>query len=298
MYTLVWVDRQGHEESIAVPPRAYSNGRISPDGTRVAMAISDQENDIWIWDLMRRTLTRLTVDPGLNRSIAWTPDGRRLAFSAQREGPENVYWQAADGTGTAERLTKGAMQELPQFFLPDGKRLLFQTTTTAPSDIAIVNVDGEHPTELLLHTPFDEKNASVSPDGRWLAYESNESGTYEVYVRPFPDINSGRWQISVNGGTRPVWGRNGRELFYLAAPGKVMAVPVQPANSFTAGNPQVVFDGPYVAPNPGITYDVSPDGKRFLMIKAAQPTGAASKPPQLVIVLNWFEELKRVTRSN
>ena len=116
-------------------------------------------------------------------------------------------------------------------------------------------------------------------------------------MRPFPDINAGRWQISVSGGTRPVWARNGRELFYLVPPGKVMAVPVQPASSFAAGNPQVVFDGPYIAPNNAFTYDVSPDGKRFLMIKAAQPTGAASAPPQLVVVLNWFEELKRLTRK-
>ena len=99
------------------------------------------------------------------------------------------------------------------------------------------------------------------------------------------------------GGTRPVWARNGRELFYLVPPGKVMAVPIQPVSSFAAGNPQMVFDGPYIASNPGPTYDVSPDGKRFLMIKAAQPTAAASTPPQLVVVLNWFEELKRLTRK-
>ena len=212
-------------------------------------------------------------------------------------GSENVYWQAADGTGAAERLTKGAKVEAPTSFLPDGKRLLFATPDTAPRDVGIVNLDGEHRAELLLHMPFSETNASVSPDGRWLAYQSNESGRDEVYVRPFPDINGGRWQISVNGGTRPVWARNGRELFYLIPPGKVMAVPVQPASAFAAGNPQVAFDGPYIASNPGPTYDVAPDGKRFLMIKAAQPTGAASTPPQLVVVLNWFEELKRLTRK-
>ena len=223
--------------------------------------------------------------------------GRRLAFSGQREGSENVYWQAADGTGAAERLTKGAKVELPSSFLPDGKRLLFHTPDARPYDIGIVNLDGEHRTELLLHMPFDEVNAAVSPDGRWLAYESNESGRAEVYVRPFPDINGGRWQISVSGGTRPVWARNGRELFYLVPPGRVMAVPVQLVSSFAASNPQMVLDGPYIAPNSGPTYDVSPDGKRFLMIKAAQPAGAASTPPQLVVVLNWFEELKRLTRK-
>src|SRR5262249_24749580 len=118
--TLVWVDRQGHEEPIGVPPRAYTYVRISPDGTRAALDIRDQDNDIWIWDFVRRTLTRLTLDAGLNRYIAWTPDGRRLAFSAQREGSENVYWQAADGTGTVERLTHGTKAEVPAAFSPDG----------------------------------------------------------------------------------------------------------------------------------------------------------------------------------
>ena len=120
---------------------------------------------------MRRTLTRLTFDPGFNRAMAWSPDGRRLAFSAPRDGSENVYWQAADGTGAAERLTKGAKAEFPSYFLPDGKRLLFQTPDSTPRDVGIVSLEGEHPTEQLLHTPFDEQNASDSPDGRWLAYQ-------------------------------------------------------------------------------------------------------------------------------
>ncbi len=227
--------------------------------------------------------------------MAWSPDGRSVAFSAKREGAWNIYWQAADGTGSAERLTQGTKVELPNSFSPDGKRLLFITPDTTPRDIGIVNVEGDHRTELLIHTPFDEINGSFAPDGRWMAYQSNESGRYEFYVRPFPDVNAGRWQISVNGGTRPVWARNGRELFYLAAPGKVMSVPVQRVPTFSAGNPQMSFEGPYPAPNDGVTYDVSPDGKRFLMIKLAQPSGTSPAPPQLVVVLNWFEELKRAT---
>jgi eukaryotic-like serine/threonine-protein kinase len=291
--TLVWVDRQGHEEPLGVPPRAYNYPRISPSGTQVALDIRDQENDIWIWDFLRRTLTRLTFDPGLNRGPTWTPDGKRLAFSAQRDETENIYWQAADGTGAAERLTKGSKPELPNSFSPDGKHLLFNTPSGSPRDIGIVNLDGEPRAELLIHTPFNEFNANFSPDGRWIAYESEESGRAEVYVRPFPDINSGRWQVSVGGGTRPVWARNGRELFYYIAPGKIMTVPVEPGASFKAGTPQMVFEGPYPSVNNGLIYDVSPDGRRFLMIKTSESSAGASSPPQLVVVLNWLEELKQ-----
>lgn len=292
---LVWVDRQGREEPVGAPPRAYAYPRISPDGTRAALDIRDQENDIWVWDFMRRTLTRLTFDPGLNRGAAWTPDGRRLAFSAQRDGAETIYWQAADGTGSAERLTEGSMVQVPKAFLPDGKRLLFMQPDAPPYDIGIVTLDGQRKVELLLKASFNESDPEISPDGRWLAYESNESRQLEIYVRPFPDINGGRWQISVGGGSRPVWARNGRELFYYVVPGKVMAVPIQSGSSFTAGNPQVLFEGPYLSPQDGRTYDVSPDGRRFLMIKDARPAASPeSPPPQLVVVLNWIEELKRL----
>jgi Tol biopolymer transport system component len=292
--TLIWVDRQGHEEPLDVPPRMYVYPSISPDGTRAALEIGDQANDIWIWDFMRRTLTRLTFDPGLNRGAVWTPDGRRLAFSAQREGSEDIYWQSADGTGAPEPLTKGA-NLVPLSFSPDGKRLL-ALPSTGPQDIFVVNMDGEHRTEPLLHTAFNERNAEISPDGRWIAYESDESGEGEIYVRPLPEINGGRWQISVGGGTRPAWSRNGRELFYFVdRPGKLMGVAIQPGSRFAASNPQVIFEGEYPAPVILRNYDVSPDGKRFLMIRNSQ--SAKAMPTQLVVVLNWLDELKRLTRN-
>ena len=292
--TLVWVDREGREEPINVQPRAYAYPRISPDGTRVALDIRDQENDIWIWEFARRTMTRLTFDRGLNRGIAWTPDSKRLAFSAQRDGTENLYWQSADGTGSAERLSQAKTIEFPQVFTPDGTRLIFEQPDSPPYDLMIVNVKGERKIEPLLTGPLSELNVDLSPDGRWLAYESNESGQTEVYVRPFPDINGGRWQISTGGGTRPVWAKSGRELFYYAVPAKVVAVPIQSGATFVAGTPQTLFEGRYLAPFTGRTYDVSPDGRRFLMIKDARTTDPAAPPPQLVVVLNWFEELKRL----
>ena len=290
--TIVWVDRQGREEAIKVPPRTYAYARLSPDGSRVALDIRDQENDIWTWDLARETLARLTFDPGINRVPVWTRDGKRVAFSAQRGGAENIYWQAADGSGAPEPLTEIPNVSIgPQAFSPDGTQLLFQETS-APHNISLIKLDGERKPELLLQTSFDEANPDISPDGRWLAYESNESGRYEVYVRPFPKVNDGRWQISTGGGTRPLWSPSGRELFYYLAPGTLMAVRVEAGTTFAAGAPAVVFQGPYVTSVTGRQYSVSPDGRRFLMIKNAATAGNAP-PPKITVVLNWVEELKR-----
>jgi Tol biopolymer transport system component/tRNA A-37 threonylcarbamoyl transferase component Bud32 len=296
--TLVWVDRQGREEPIKVPPRAYAYARLSPDGTRVALDVREEMNDIWIWDLPRETLTRLTFDPGLNRGPIWTPDGRRVAFSAARDGAEAIYWQAADGSGVAEQLTQGKDIQVPHSFSPDGTKLLFEQPGNAPYDIGVISLTGERKAEMILHKEFSEAHADISPNGRWIAYESDESGRNEVYVRPFPEVNTGRWQISTEGGTRPLWARNGRELFYYVPPGVVMAVPVVDGVSFAAGAPKVVFKGTYLAPQSGRMYDVSPDAQRFLMIKEAREDGEAPPPPQLVVVQNWFEELKRLVPVN
>jgi len=290
--TIVWVDRQGREEAIKVPLRAYVYAKLSPDGTRVALDIRDQESDIWIWDLARETLARITFDPGVNRSPVWTPDGKRVAFSAQRNNGENIYWQAADGSGAPEPLAAiPNVPILPHAFSPDGTQLLF-TSVAVPRDINVVKLAGERKAQPFFQTSFSEYNPDISPDGRWLAYESDESGRNEVYVRPFPDVNAGRWQISNGGGTRPLWNPNGRELFYFVAPGTLMAVRVEPGASFAAGSPAIVFQGQYATPQGARQYSVSPDGRRFLMIKDAASAGNAP-PPKITVVLNWFEELKR-----
>ena len=152
-----------------------------------------------------------------------------------------------------------------------------------------MNLTGDRRAELLLHGPQSESNAEVSPDGRWLAYQSDESKQDEVYVRPFPNVDSGRWLVSTGGGTRSAWARNGRELFYYQDPGKILAVPVPAGPTFLPGTPQVAVDGRYVAPAANRRYDVSLDGKRFLMIK-----DAPRRPSQLIVVQNFFEELKRL----
>jgi len=299
--SLVWVDRRGQETPIKAPPRAYAIPRLSPDGTRVALDIRDQENDIWIWDLARETLTRLTSDPALDGEPIWTPDGRRLLFSSSRTGLPNLYGQAADGTGTADRLTTIAIQ--PTSVTPDGARVV--GTATAPRtqwDVVVFPLashagPGPSPgtgvarVEPLIQTPFTERNAEVSPNGRFLVYESNESGRNEIYVRPFPDVERGRWQVSTGGGTQAAWARNGRELFYLDGSNRLTTAPVQTTGAtFSTGNPARVFDRAYATPVGFRTYDVSPDGQRFLMIKDDQSATAAG----IVVVLNWQEELKRL----
>jgi len=299
--TLVWVDRDGREEPIKVPPRAYSLARLSPDGTRVALDVGDEQIDIWVWDLQRETMTRLTFDPGPDREPVWTPDGRRIAFAATRDGVGRLYWQAADGTGAAEPLTTDPVARSPSSFSPDGTRLLFHQPGAVARDVGMLTLDGTRRTELLLKGAYSETNAEVSPDGRWLAYQSNESGRDEIYVRPFPNVEGGKWQVSAGGGTRPLWARDGRALFYFVPGRGVLQVPIQPGTTtFIAGAPQTVVSGAgFETGNAGRQYDVSPDGRRFLMIKRAPPTGEGSAAPvQLVVVQNWLAELKRLVPTN
>jgi serine/threonine-protein kinase len=313
--SLVWVTRQGREEPIKAPPRAYAVPRLSPDGTRVALDIRDQQSDIWSWDLGRQILTRLTFDPALDMSPLWTPDGRRVIWTSTRaSGNPNQYWQAADGTGAVERLTTNVNAQFPTSISSDGTRVAFYEVATGTAiDVGVLTMDGpstagpstpavagQRRTEPLIKTTAVELNAEISPDGRWLAYQSNESGQSEVYVRPFPNVNGGRWQVSPGGGTRPAWARGGRELFYLDRNNLLTAVPVQTtASTFSAGNPTKILDTRYYAGSTvlGIDlrgYDVSPDGQRFLMIKENAPTEQTSTtmPASMVVVLNWFEELK------
>ena len=208
--TLVWVDRQGQEEPIPAPARPYVYPRLSPDGTKIAVDIRDQENDIWVWDVARTLLTRLTLGAGLDRRPVWTPNGQRIVFSSQQEGGTHLFWQAADGTGVVELLAESANSQFPTSFSPDGARLVFADSA---SDIAVLTLADERQMAPLIQTTFIERNGEISPDGRWLAYQSNESGQEEIYVRPFPDVDAGRWPVSTGGGSRPLWARSGEELF-------------------------------------------------------------------------------------
>jgi len=294
--TLVWVDRQGRETAIAAPPRAYIYPRISPDGGRLAIYGADQMLDLWLWDFGRLTLTRLTSTSSIDSYPVWAPDGQRLLFASGRERGRNLYAQAADGTGTAERLTTSPNQQNATAITPDGMHLLFtETVPQTGEDVMQVAVTGTHTITPLVHTSAAERNGIVSPDGRWLAYDANDSGSFEVYVRPYPDVASGRWLVSTGGGTRPLWSRDGRELFYVSPTGALMRVGVERAASWAATTPTMLLkDGSVVTPaqNVGRSYDVSPDGQRFLVVT---PTTESNDPPaQLVVVQHFDEMLKRL----
>jgi serine/threonine protein kinase len=300
--TLVWVDRQGREELIDAPADGYLYPRVSPDGTRVALDVLGQllttaNRDVWIWDLARRTSTRFTFNPASDAFPVWTPDGRRLVFGSLLSGPYNIYWQAADGARAVERLTESENEQTPYSFSPDGKQMLLREEGTFAERLSLLTLGGDRQITPLLQGMFNHRNGEISPDGRWLAYESDESGQEEIYVRPFPDVDGGRWQVSRGGGLRPVWARSGRELFYQAPDGALIGVSVAvDGGSFRPGGPKKLVEGRYHMGSPAIsgrTYDVSPDGQRFLMIRDAAGTGGVTSP-QLVVALNWTEELKRL----
>jgi serine/threonine-protein kinase len=286
---LVWVSRNGAEQTLVAPAREYDTPRLAPDGKRVAVEIGPQ---IWLYDPSRDTLTRLTFEGDLNNSPEWAPDGTRVAFYSTRDGPQKMFWQLADGSGGLERLTSGESgPQTPKSWSADGQLLAFQDISpTMQRDIWVLRLS-DRKTEPFLRTPFIEGAPAFSPDARWLAYVSNESGRPEIYVQPYPGPG-GKWQISTDGGTEPVWSRNGREVFYRSG-NKMMAVATTTQPRFSAGKPQVLFEGEYFMkrfPVMGPAFDVSPDGQRFLMVKE---TDQAPSLTQINVVLNWFEELKR-----
>jgi eukaryotic-like serine/threonine-protein kinase len=289
-YKLVWVSRNGAELPLPAPARAYLVPHLSPDGLRVAVTITEQESHVWLYDLSRETLTRLTFEGNSNNVPVWTPDGKRIAFNSNKEGATNIFWQLADGSGGLERLTTSEHLHAPQSWSPDGQLLaFFEVNPATQRDIWVLRM-GDRKAQPFLRTQFDEAVPEFSPDGRWLAYVSNESGRWEIYVQPYPGPG-GKWQISTEGGTEPKWNRNGRELFYRSGD-KMIAVEITTQPGFAAGTPRMLFEGRYVtAPFPTTNYDVSRDGQRFLMLKPSEQEQAA--PTQINVVLNWFEELKQ-----
>jgi Tol biopolymer transport system component len=293
----VWVERQGRETPIPAPPRAYLYPRLSRDGTRVAVSAGDQEQDLWIWDLARTTLTRATFDAAFDSYPVWTPDGRRVVFSTDRAGARNLFWQAADGTGAVERLSESPNRQDATALSPDGRRLILtETFPKTGEDVMQMALDGTHRVTPLVQSPFAERNGIISPDGRWVAYEANDSGRVEVYVRPFPEVNSGHWQVFTTGGTRPLWAPSGQE-FYVAPTGALMRVGVERGPSWAATTPTLlVKDGYVTAPGafPSRSYDLSSDGQRFLMIKEGGGADQTATPPQLIVVQHFDEELRRL----
>jgi Tol biopolymer transport system component len=288
---LVWVDRKGAEQPLPAPVRSYRTPRISPDGRRVAVTSSEVGENIWLYDLARETLTRLTFEGAANFTPTWTPDGRRIAFSSAKAAHTwNVFWQTADGSGGAEQLTEfGDYPHNVGSWSPDGQVLAFEEISPVTGrDIWVLRLS-DRKAQPFLHTSFNETAPAFSPDSRWLAYASDETGRYEIYVQPYPAGPGGKWQISTEGGTEPVWAHDG-EIFYRQG-NKMMAVGTTTQPTFSADNPKVLFDGQYVPSLATIpNYDISRDGQRFLMVKASEQEQSST---QINVVLNWFEELKR-----
>ena len=298
---LVWVDRGGAEEPIPAELRAYNIPRISPDGARVAIAVNDGEVDIWSLELATGTLSRVTVTPEFDSTPLWSSDGGRILFSSIRDGRWGVFSKSASGAGTAELVAETPTEPILYSLSPDGSRLVYRMETVATDDGRRVDtfalrLDGEPHSEPLLASRFVEQNAEISPDGRWLAYSADDTGESEIYVRPFPEVEGGRWQISTGGSAfDPIWSRDGRELFYRQR-NEYHVVPVETGETFRHGASELMFRGNYFFQTTERTWDVSPDGRRFLMIGLGESgaSGEAPPPPNVVIVENWFEELKQL----
>ena len=292
--TLVWVDREGNEQPIEEEARSYDDPKISPDGTRVALAISavDGNEDIWIYDLVRKIISkRLTRDESRDFFPIWTPDSKRIIFGSDREGATSIFWKSADGSGEVEQVT--SMEDAwiwPQSLSNNENILFFGEWHSGGDNIGMVPMEGDRTPKLLLQEEYNEIMPQNSPDGQWLAYVSDESGQNEVYIRRFPNIDSGGLEkVSTNGGIIPLWSPDGRELYYENLDDEQMVVSVETDPILKPGKPQRLFDNSSYT-----SWDIDPKGKRFLMIKEVEATeddSAQGRPRKIIVVTNWFEEL-------
>jgi len=290
--TPVWVDRHGRETLLLAPPGNYRHPRLAPDGKRIAVdPYAGGEGEIFVWEVSRpwSSAVRMTVAPGNDWFPVWTPDGRHIVFGSWRAGFSNLYKLDLE-TGSTERLTVSPDMQLPTSITPDGRTVIFHSFTKS---LQALRLDRAGDPTTLVETSGEERNGDLSPDGRWLAYEGESQsmpGRLDIYVRPFPDVNRGVWQVTRDGGTFPVWSRDGRELFYARLDGTIVALPVETSGAtWSAGSPKELFRGPYFLRDGslGRHYDVAPDG-RFLMLKH-EPTKMS---PHLVVVQNWLAELE------
>jgi Tol biopolymer transport system component len=255
--------------------------------------VGGPDRNIWMWDSRRKLLECVTLNPAEDGWPRWSPDGHFLFFASTRDGPvPNIYRQAADRSGIAERVIVSGRLQHPTGFAPDGKLLIGERAPdNGLSDIVAYSFDTRRVEPII--TEGDEGAGAVSPDGRWIAYESLDSGQIEVYVRPYPKTDGGRWRVSRNGGRQAAWSRDGRELFYRDYGGALIAVPVPPGPRFLPGEQMTILAAQTIYAGSGAaitsrTYDVSPDGSRFLMIRI----GNGNRQSSLIVVQNWSEELK------
>jgi serine/threonine-protein kinase len=305
-YTMVWIDRAGREAPIdpAWSLRMTVQGgnvgwALSPDGRRLAIGLAtDAGDDVWIKELPRGPLSRLTFDSVPDWRPRWAPGGRTLTYVSYRHAAGELHQRRADGTGDAELLLGPPLSIFEAAWSPDGRWLIARTGGTVGQvggrDVVAFRPGIDSVPAPLVATPFDEAAIALSPDGRWLAYVSNETGRSEVYVRPFPAAAAGKWQVSIDGGVAPLWARNGRELFYVNGKREMVAATLVPGPSWQLGERRALFrlrDDLYLAGGENYTpYDVAADG-RFLMARRVGTEALQAIP--LIVAENWFSELRQ-----
>jgi serine/threonine-protein kinase len=297
-----WLSGNGQTEALWAEPAFYQMPQVSPDGSRLASVLTDGPNaDIWVYEWQRGSRTRLTGGSGVNTFPLWTPDGQYVVF--QSDG--RLVWTRADGAERPQRLSDSEKQQFPTSFSPDGKRLLLYEHSsdggTLIQTMSIENRSGQlraGPAELFRRTPSTNPTPTFSHDGRWVAYASAESGVYEVYVRAFPD-DGRQWAISTEGGSFPVWSRTTNELFYRTEDQLLMVTSYTVVgNSFVAGKPRVWSDRRLSNTGLTLNFDVAPDGKRFAALMPLESSVPREPQRHVMLVLNFFDELRRLAPTN
>jgi len=291
--SLVWVDQRGNEQPVSPLKMPFQAPRLSPDGRRIVYVTQARDWRVFVYDLNTGTNSRLTHE-GMSSRAIWSPGGDRIVFLRYVALNLNLFSQPFDGSSPMDRLTTSPFDQYPGSWASDGQTLALvedrESHTDTGSDIALLEI-GSGRVRPFLNSQFYEGFPEFSPDGRWIAYVSDESGRYEVYVRPFPGPGS-KYQVSSQGGAQPLWARNGKQLFYRWQD-QVWAVDVRTDGGFSTGKPRLLFERPGYSPgNPTRSYDLSQDGQRFLMVKQEQRTPAPVT--EMTLVQNWFEELKRL----
>jgi serine/threonine protein kinase len=293
--SLVWVDREGQEFQITARRDDYARPRISPDGKQVALAITGDDGllNIWIYDLEKDSFNRITFE-GLNSGPEWSPDGKWVSFRSDRDGHHSHYRKLSDGSGSPVLIVAHERRVLGGVWSPDGNAFLFDSLPVpgSPPSIFVVLTGGQSTPQRFLSSLESGHSPAISPDGKWVVYVSTESGRDEVYVRSYGG-GGGKWRVSAEGGTEPRWSPDMKELFFRNGV-QMMTVAVEGKPTFSADSPQLLFEGRYgTSPLSSAEYDYSLEHERFLMIKESE-----EGITQINVVLNWFEELKRLVPSN